>query len=860
MAPRKKAKTATWHKRQPRTPRVAWAKWYALFAVAVLGVSSTIWALLGAKVQQGNADQLVNVYLFQSWHTFHSALFPSAHSFLIKWPLFWLAQLFGPTPLTFTLGTVVLSLATVGGFAYVLYRIDRRPLVYGTLFLALASVLVLVPPEPYAGALLPVNMAMITTRNIEYLIFIASLWTFLRTPKLRTSGPWIAMGVLGLLIASDKLFLTLAVGSAVAAAGIYSLARRTSQVRLAIGWGGVSIGATVLGIGLLWAINKSGFTHIAGLSSSPYHIVHSLKDLTRGTFYACFGLLTNFGANPAFDASVPGAVLHNAKDRLLAPAGLAYVANGIIVVGGIYMTMRLFLASFKAPAKKAKPDIAARLSELLIWASIVALGAFIVTDHYYVVDARYLTIILFAVFTASATYLRGCKIMLKPQHILYIGLALAGSTALGFFSAVTTYHANLSAQSDHAQRTALISTSLQTHPVNIVVGDYWRTLPVKAAVPATQQVMPLSDCMQPRDILSSKAWQPDLQTHSFAYILSLEPSVTGFPACTLNQIIAAYGRPNQSVLTAGSLNDPKEFLLYYDHGINKSAPVTGPSPVTSTVLPVSVDQLPNTNCPDASTIMNVVAHQDDDLLFLNPDLLRDIRAGHCVRTVYMTSGDAGEGQLYWQKREQGAEAAYASLLGQDVIWVQRVAKLATGQFVTIANPRGNQRISLIFMRLPDGNISGKGFKASHFESLARLHDGHIPIIHSGDRQSAYTYSQLAAALATLMKTYSPLTIHTQATYNASSVFPDHSDHMEVGRVTHAAFQQYNDHSQATIAYYIGYPIRQMPPNVSGDELAKKTAAFLAYGKFDGAVCQNIEQCSRTPTYGSYLKRQYTGHQ
>ncbi len=36
--------------------------------------------------------------------------------------------------------------------------------------------------------------------------------------------------------------------------------------------------------------------------------------------------------------------------------------------------------------------------------------------------------------------------------------------------------------------------------------------------------------------------------------------------------------------------------------------------------------------------LTIVAHPDDDLLFLNPDILRDIEAGRCARTVFVTAG------------------------------------------------------------------------------------------------------------------------------------------------------------------------------------------------------------------------------
>lgn len=62
-------------------------------------------------------------------------------------------------------------------------------------------------------------------------------------------------------------------------------------------------------------------------------------------------------------------------------------------------------------------------------------------------------------------------------------------------------------------------------------------------------------------------------------------------------------------------------------------------------------------CSLGSTL-NVVAHEDDDLLFLSPDLLHNIQAGRCVRTVFVTAGDSGAGAGYWQGREAGSKAAY----------------------------------------------------------------------------------------------------------------------------------------------------------------------------------------------------------
>src|SRR5947209_7225934 len=66
---------------------------YVRFALGTLLVTSAWWSWLGSRVQLGNADQLVNPYLFQDNTTFHGAQFPGQHTFLIKWPLFYLVKL-----------------------------------------------------------------------------------------------------------------------------------------------------------------------------------------------------------------------------------------------------------------------------------------------------------------------------------------------------------------------------------------------------------------------------------------------------------------------------------------------------------------------------------------------------------------------------------------------------------------------------------------------------------------------------------------------------------------------------------------------------------------------------------------------
>jgi LmbE family N-acetylglucosaminyl deacetylase len=258
--------------------------------------------------------------------------------------------------------------------------------------------------------------------------------------------------------------------------------------------------------------------------------------------------------------------------------------------------------------------------------------------------------------------------------------------------------------------------------------------------------------------------------------------------------------------------------------------------------------------------MTIVAHQDDDLLFTNPDLQRNIDAKDCVRTIYITAGDGGMGEYYWTSREKGAIAAYSAMAQTSAEnWSQKTVKIAPNAWVTIASPRNNRNISLIFMRLPDGGLQNEGFADSAFSTLTRLHDGSIDSITTKDGQSTYKNVELKNALVTLMNYYKPDEIRTQSTHNSNNL-PDHADHIATSLYAQESRDTYVSIATAAksvaLKTYLGYPVRENEENIFEVDREKKLAAFLAYAQQDSAVCGTIESCLNTPTYGQYLTRQY----
>jgi protein-S-isoprenylcysteine O-methyltransferase Ste14 len=558
---------------------------------------------------------------------------------------------------------------------------------------------------------------------------------------------------------------------------------------------------------------------------------------------------------------MPRAVIKN----FTTPSFLGFTTNLIILIFGLYVVFRLTRDSLTKPKNKKlklQNDNALKLAILLIWTSISAYVVFVASNHDYSVDARYMGIVLFAVFVCLAIY--STRLNLQPEIITLIGVIIGLSVVSGTYFAWHSYKSDMSALSSQNNRNQIVSEVLSGRPVDALVGDYWRVVPIKLDSGNQQNIIPLGSCTSARSSLISANWLTNLNKTSFAYLLSLSGgNLTNYPHCTINQVISYYGRPNSSQVIAGSLAHPKEILLFYPNGIvKKPASTVDTSPAISTILPVNISSLPLLSC-DHPTSVNIVAHEDDDLLFMNPDIINEIKQGYCERTIYITAGDAGGGISYYLSRQEGAEAAYAEMTRAKDLWSQKTIQITPNEYVTFAYLESDAKITLVFMHLPDGGLQGQGFASTHFQTIDKLYSGSISNITTVDGQSVYTVSSLESALTNLMLYFGPSEIRTQSTYSGGmGPIKDHPDHNTVGKLVTVAARNYNLNQYANLTaipvkYYEGYPIRDNPVNLSGVELNEKEAAFLAYSVYDGSTCASLNLCEEIPTYWGYLHRQYT---
>ena len=251
-----------------------------------------------------------------------------------------------------------------------------------------------------------------------------------------------------------------------------------------------------------------------------------------------------------------------------------------------------------------------------------------------------------------------------------------------------------------------------------------------------------------------------------------------------------------------------------------------------------------------TSVLNLVAHEDDDLLFLNPDILGHLQAGRFVRTVYLTAGDGGSGSTYWLGREAGTRAGYETLVGVSG-WDVGDAGIP-GHPIPLYTSRSNPRLSLAYLRLPDGRSDGSGFSSHGFQSLQSLYDGSIASVSAIDGSSTYSRAQLLTTLAALMSQVGADIVNTQD-FAGSFGDGDHSDHHAVAYLVREAHTAYSATHQLNA--YLGYPSQFRSQNVTGSQLTTKQNAFFAYVADDTAACGSPNSCA-AGTYGLWLKRQY----
>ena len=257
--------------------------------------------------------------------------------------------------------------------------------------------------------------------------------------------------------------------------------------------------------------------------------------------------------------------------------------------------------------------------------------------------------------------------------------------------------------------------------------------------------------------------------------------------------------------------------------------VVGLMPATSAAAPLAA----GTTAVGGVQYMQIVAHPDDDLFFMNPDLYQSIRAGAPTVTVYTTASEiSGDGDTPADKAkslQRGVEDAYARMAGvpdadpnaqeewSGQAWT--IGSRTLERYSLIARPN----VQLVFMGLHDGQLSN-------------VYDGPLTdttVVPTGavvTQSYSYTKADVISVLRSIVNSYQPSVLRYQDPLVDSRYMGDHDDHVATVNFVTDALATYT--AALTEIPYRDYNITDAPTNLSDPAISAKTDFFNVYARYD----------------------------
>lgn len=262
--------------------------------------------------------------------------------------------------------------------------------------------------------------------------------------------------------------------------------------------------------------------------------------------------------------------------------------------------------------------------------------------------------------------------------------------------------------------------------------------------------------------------------------------------------------------------------------------------------------------------VQVIAHCDDDLYFMNPALQHAIDAGAPVTSLYLTAGEADGRNVpygvadrsdhpvdhagYAAARRNGIRSAYAEMAtgDRDSAWRTEPARYA-GTEVDVAVLTAVPRIRLIFVSLIGQEASTPGDPAQAIDSLW---SGDIPVLGTlVPTGSTVTHGQsltrdclldllqeiLAESRPTVVQIMDPDPDHKTYQRGGEITYSDHAGHTAAAHFAlHAVRRFERQHGRGLLVEgYRGYYNRHWPRNLTAAAFATKRQILDTYGGTHG---------------------------
>ncbi|MFI0217855.1 PIG-L family deacetylase [Streptomyces lydicus] len=314
-------------------------------------------------------------------------------------------------------------------------------------------------------------------------------------------------------------------------------------------------------------------------------------------------------------------------------------------------------------------------------------------------------------------------------------------------------------------------------------------------------------------------------------------------------------------------------------------------------------QLPRTAAPSGGrrplvdpadqSFLQVIAHADDGLYFMNPELEQSIRGGARSVTVCLTGGEADghnasrratdpvgvprNRPAFVRARTNGLRAAHAVMATGDPAapWDLSVISLLPGFQAELHTLRAAPHHQLIFLELVESRaiwqaraVSLRGLWLGATDTLPTLRPAGTPV----RRQYHYTRDQLTHTLVavldrvrpTVVRTLDPNAVHSRKRPPASPDrdprltglrYYDHQDHTAsayFAQAALAAYQGSTHHPPAVVEHYLGYESGVLPNDIDLSTARRKAGLLAVYGWADHRRCGDPAGCGDRKVGGSAL--------
>jgi LmbE family N-acetylglucosaminyl deacetylase len=291
--------------------------------------------------------------------------------------------------------------------------------------------------------------------------------------------------------------------------------------------------------------------------------------------------------------------------------------------------------------------------------------------------------------------------------------------------------------------------------------------------------------------------------------------------------------------------------------------------------------------PRPATHLQIVAHADDDLYFMNPELHQAVLAGTGIVSVYLTSGEADGKNVanfsrdhdstpvdfagYSSARMNGLRAAYSYMATGDraVPWTRETRLAPNGVQMEIATLTANPDIRLIFVSLSAGPRDLGVKRLCHVwtgrnQEQPTLAPTGSPKTDTG----SYTREDLVDLVESLCQEFRPTVVrtldpdpeHLSVRENGHVEYSDHSDHTAAAYIALRGLAQYrqNGGDEVRVRLYRAYYNTHWPLTLGPETFARKITVLDIYGGADPHECADPAGCGDFKVGQNARTRVYAG--